>query len=388
MSFISRKGQKIIIAGYIVGGPLGGLVWHHLQYVAGLHYLGFEILFVEDSNNYASCYNPINNEVSTDPTYGISFIEKTFSDFGLKDKWTYYSQHNHQWYGKSVTEVKKFVSESEVFINLSGLHPIGEIFDSISMKIFVDTDPVFTQIRNLTDNDSMHLAKKHTHFFTYGENFGKEGTSIPDDGLKWIPTRQPVISKLWNHDVPPDKNSKWTTVMQWDSYSTRVYNGKNYGMKSAMFDAYFKLPAKTSEIFELAIGSATAPKNKLLENGWYLKNPLEVTSNPGRYQNYIRESKGEWSVAKEGYVISLSGWFSERTAGYLASGRPAIVQDTGFSSFLPTGRGLFAFNSPDSVLESIEIINSDYPSHCMWAKELVHEFFHFEKVLDKMFSSV
>lgn len=384
MAAIITYQKKVVIAGYIVGGPLGGLVWHHLQYAIALHRMGFDILFVEHSNNYPSCYNPITNEVSTDPTYGIEFLDTVFNNYGLTGKWAYYSLHTDCWYGKTKSAVEKFAQATDLFINLSGIHPVDEIFHSISAKVFIDTDPVFTQIRHLTDPVAMEIASRHTHFYTYGENFGKGKCTIPDDGLSWLPTRQPVIKSLWDNKVAPDSNGKWTTIMQWDSYASREYNGQKYGMKSATFDPYFNLPADSIEKFELAIGSATAPKQQLLNAGWALRNPVEVTLTPERYQDYIRSSKGEWSVAKQGYVISGSGWFSERTTAYLASARPAIVQDTGFSSFLSTGRGLFAFTSPESSLNAIESINTNYRAHCKWAEEIVSDYFDYAKVISKI----
>lgn len=172
--------------------------------------------------------------------------------------------------------------------------------------------------------------------------------------------------------------------MQWDSYKTRTYSGREFGMKSASFDAYFSLPQKVTNSFELAIGSATTPKEKLVASGWQLTDPLAVTLTPATYQQYIRQSKGEWSVAKQGYVDSNSGWFSERTTSYLASGRPAVVQETGFSEWMEIGRGLFSFTSPDEAVASIEEVNGNYERHWQWAREIAEEYFDSNKVLSSL----
>lgn len=363
-------------------------MWHHLQYVIGFQKMGFDILFTEHSNSYASCYNPITNEMSADPAYGLEFIASCFNRYASGAEWCYFNSHLNKWNGKSLREVVQFAQDAELFINLSGLHPVGELFNNIPVRIYIDTDPVFTQIKHLSDQSAMEIATAHSYFFSYGENFNLPECSIPDDGLNWQPTRQPLIPELWNHDTNADQSSKWTTVMQWDSYPSKTINGKTYGMKSASFNNYFNLPKKTTESFELAMGSQTAPKEKLIADGWKVISSLSVTLQPEMYRQYIQRSKGEWSVAKQGYVDTNSGWFSERTVAYLASARPAIVQDTGFSSSLITGNGLFSFDSPESALIALDIINSNYPRHCAKAREVAIEYFHFEKVLSDMLDSI
>lgn len=374
---------NIIIAGHIVGGPLGGLVWHHLQYVLGLHQMGHNVLFVEDSDDYPSCYNPQTHLLSDDPLYGLSFIDQVFSQYLLPHQWAYYHQPANRWYGKSEKEVKDFISKADLFLNLSGINPLREYFMTIPLRVLVDTDPVFTQIRHLTEPSAMRRAKLHNRYFSFGENFGKPACSIPNDGLNWQPTRQPVFLKAWQY-TKGNSEGKWTTVLQWDSYKVRAYNGKTYGMKSASFDDYFSLPSKCNDVFELAAGSETTPREKLLAAGWQLADPLAATLSPASFQQYIRQSKGEWSIAKQGYVSSYSGWFSERSAGYLSSGRPVVVQDTGFSEFIETGKGLFSFSSPGEAVAAIEEVNNNYAGHCKWAREVAAEYFRFDKVLSTL----
>jgi len=371
---------NIIIAGFIVGGPLGGLVWHHLQYVLGLHSMGHRVLFVEDSDDYPSCYNPQTHELSNDPSYGISFINEVFTKYGLQQHWAYYQQSKNRWHGKTEQQLKNFISTADLFINLSGVNPLREMFLKIPVRIFVDTDPVFTQIRNLTEPAAFETAKRHNLFFSYGENVGKPGCTIPADGFKWQATRQPVFLNAWQYTTG-NKNAKFTTVMQWDSYKVREYDNQMYGMKSASFDEYFSLPKKVNDKFEIALGSATAPKEKLAAAGWGITDSVGVTITPATYQQFIQQSKGEWSIAKHGYVASNSGWFSERSTGYLASGRPVVVQDTGFSNFIETGHGLFSFSSPNEAVAAIEAINSNYAAHCKWAREISATYFQFDKVL-------
>jgi len=159
-------------------------------------------------------------------------------------------------------------------------------------------------------------------------------------------------------------------------------------MKSASFDEYFDIPKKTKEKFQLAIGTSSAPIDKLKNAGWQLTDPLAVTLNTETFQQYLQGSKGEFSVAKHGYAVSNSGWFSERSAGYLASGKPVLLQETGFSEVIETGRGLFCFNSTDEVIATMIEINLDYAKHCSYAREIAESFFNSDKILTSLLNEL
>ena len=215
---------RIVVLGYIVRGPLGGLVWHHLQYVLGLHLLGHEVLFLEDSDDYPSCYQPDSYEMSRDPAYGLQFIQQAFAPYGLSDKWAYYDAHELRWYGQTSTQVHRFIQSADVLLNLSGVNVLREVtLLQIPQRVLIDTDPAFTQIRHLSEPAAYTLATQHNHFFTFGENFGLPECSIPDDGFQWRATRQPVVLDLWPQS-PGNSSQPWTTVMQWDSYRVREWN--------------------------------------------------------------------------------------------------------------------------------------------------------------------
>lgn len=348
--------------------------------------MGHDVLFIEDSDEYPSCYNPDTDEVSIDPSYGIHFIKQTFSRFEIKDKWAYYHTHSKRWFGIDEKKVIQFCKTADLFLNLSGINPIREFVQKIPLRAFIDTDPVFTQIRHLTETASTVTASKHNRFFTFGENFGNANCGIPDDGFPWQPTRQPLIASLWQQ-TPGNEKGHWTTVMQWDSYKARKYNGKTFGMKSASFDPYLSLAQSGDNLFELAIGSKTVPRDKLQQAGWLLVNPLLITKTTETYQQYILSSKGEWSVAKQGYVVSRSGWFSERSCCYLASGRPVVVQDTGFSDFIDTGRGLLTFTTINEAKACIEEVNGNYQKHCNDARSVAETCFNHTKVLNELLSA-
>jgi hypothetical protein len=380
--------MKILILGYIVRGPLGGLAWHHMQYVLGLRDLGHDVLFMEDSDDFDSCYNPETNEMSKDPNYGLRFINNLFGWFDLQDRWCYFDAHLNKWYGVDESRIKSFCNSADLLINISGVNVLRDINQKIPERIFIDTDPAFVQIRNLIHPKTRELTKAHNHFFSFGENNGKEFCTIPDDGFKWLPTRQPLFVPAWK-PAQPIPSGKWTTVMQWDSYQKLTFEGTEYGMKSASFQPFEALPLLLpGERFELASGSASVPYELLKKYNWDVISSLTPTRTPQTYQEYIANSKGEWSIAKEGYVKTKSGWFSERSLSYLASGKPCILQDTGFSLFLDTGEGLFAFEKPEDVINAVNEINNNFEYHCQRARQFAIDNFDSASVLLKLLSQL
>jgi hypothetical protein len=230
-----------------------------MQYVLGLHQMGYEVLFLEDSENYPSCYNPATLEMTTDPSYGIAFIKDLFGAFGLQHNWAYFDAHTNTWFGKGRQEVLEFCRRAELVINISGVQPLREWWMTIPRRVLVDTDPVFTQIRFLSEAKDVLVAQAHTSFFSFGERIQEPDCSIPKDGFQWQPTRQPVFFPAWKVRGG-NREAVWTTVMQWDSYKTRTHRGIQYGMKSASFAPYLPLPSiLPDEKFELALGSPHAP---------------------------------------------------------------------------------------------------------------------------------
>lgn len=374
---------RIIVLGYLVRGPLGGLAWHYLQYVMGLAALGHEVYYLEDSDDYDSCYDPALNERTTDPGYGLAFAERAFRGVGLGDCWAYHDAHTGRWFGPRAHEIQELCRTADICFNISGMNPLRPWLEAIPVRALIDTDPAFTQIRHLTDGEAWQAAQRHNVFFTYAENLPAGRSLVPDDGLPWQATRQPVVMDAWAvRPAPPD--ARFTSVLLWESYDAREYNGQEYGLKAQSFEPYISLPQRAGPIFELAMGSPTSPGELFETLGWHVINPLEPTRDPWTYQQYIQQSKAEFGVAKHAYVVSRSGWFSERTTGYLASGRPAIVQNTGFTDWLPCGDGVLPFSTPDEVLAAIDSVNTHYDRHGRAGRELVQEHFNATAVLSRL----
>ncbi|MDP8930964.1 MAG: hypothetical protein M3O70_20920 [Actinomycetota bacterium] len=375
----SAERLRVAVLGYIVRGPLGGLAWHHLQYVLGLSRLGHDVYFVEDSGAYPACYDPSRDTTDTDPTYGLRFADRLFGDLGLGDRWAYHDAHTGRWFGPCVDRIPTVCRTADLVLNLSAVNPLTSGLIAVPARALVDTDPVFTQIRHLTDPEARRLAEQHTTLFSFGENTA----ALPDDGFRWRPTRQPVVLDAWRV-TPGPVAGRFTSVLQWDSYPPVHHDGMRYGMKADSFAPYLDLPEQAEAVLEVAVGSPTAPRELLGRNGWLLRDPLEVTRDPWTYQRYLRASKAEFGVAKHGYVAAGCGWFSERSAAYLASGRPVLVQDTGFSAWLPPGQGVLSFSTPEEAVAGIAEIVGRYSLHCAAGRAVAHEFFDSRTVLPKL----
>jgi hypothetical protein len=253
----------------------------------------------------------------------------------------------------------------------------------VPVRILVDTDPGFTQIRHLADPAARARASQHTTFFSFGENIGRPECTVPADGFPWIATRQPIVMDAWA-PATGHIDRPLSTVMQWDSYRPEVHNGMRYGMKADSFDPYLDLPARSGDVFTIALGGSTAVQERLTGHGWRILDSREPTADPWTYQDFITQSKAEFSVAKHGYVVSRSGWFSERSAAYLASGRPVVVQDTGFTRWLHADGGVLAFASPDDALIQLDALNRSYERHCVMARDVAWEYFRSAKVLSRL----
>jgi hypothetical protein len=373
---------RVAVLGYLVRGPIGGLAWHHLHYVLGLARLGHDVFFVEDSDDYVSCYDP-GQGMTVNPAYGLRFTGEALGRLGLPERWAYYDAHTARWLGAGADKVLGFLGTADLLLNVSGVNPLRPWLLDIPARALIDTDPVFTQVRHLTDGRAAARADAHTSFFTFGENVPAGRSTVPDDGLPWQSTRQPIVLDLWPV-ARPRPGARFTTVMQWDSYTSGEYAGQRYGMKSDSFEPFLNLPSRTRAELELAVGSDSAPRDLLRKCGWRLRDPLEVTRDPWTYQDYLRDSQGEFAVAKHGYVATRSGWFSERSACYMASGRPVLLQDTGFTNWLPTGAGVLAFNDAVQALSGLDELRRTPALHAREARLICEAYFDAAKVLPSL----
>jgi hypothetical protein len=377
---------RIVVLGYIVRGPIGGMTWHHLQYLLGLRGLGHDVFFIEDSDDYPSCYDPARGVVDENPAYGLSYCDQVMVKIGMERRWAYYDAMTSRWLGPCFSDAREILRTADVLINVSGVNPLRDNANEPPIRILIDTDPLFTQVRHLNEPARLAQALGHTAFFTFGESIPAGDSRVPDDGIAWQATRQPVCLESWPV-TPAPSHARFTTVMQWDSYRIAEHCGQTYGMKADSFEQFAHLPTLTSSEFEIALGSSNAPRERLRELGWRLRDPLEVSRDPWNYQRYIQNSLAEFSVAKHGYVAARTGWFSERSACYLASGRPCIVQDTGFPRHLCTGEGLLAFNTVDEAIQQVGKLHQNYANHSRSARQLAEQEFDAARVLGDLLTA-
>ena len=261
----AQQQLKIIVLGGMVRWAQGGIAWHHLQYAMGFHQMGHDVFFVEDSGDGEwCCFHP--NQwgawiSDADPTYGLDFAAKTFSAVGLGDRWGYYDAHTSRWHGPIVGREKDILRSADVFLNLSCCNEIRPWLEQVPVRVLIDTDPGFTQIRHLTNAEQMATAKKHNRFLSFGENIASDSPGVPDDGFDWKPTRQPIVLDAWPA-AEPQPEGKFTTVMSWDSYQVEEHNDLRLGMKSESFGPYFDLPDHVDASLELAFGKHRRPARR------------------------------------------------------------------------------------------------------------------------------
>ena len=358
--------------------PVGGHVWHHLQYLVGLKRLGHEVTYFEHYGSPASCYDSGRDAWTSDPSYGIAYLLDLLRPHGLDASWCFIAEDG-ACRGLQRVELERACRDCDLFLNLSNINWIPEL-ELCRRRALVDTDPVFTQIG--AHGVSASFSDYHA-LFTYGENVHKAGCEMPTAGYAWLPTRQPVVLDLWRPAVDPPSRG-YTSIMNSSAFGETVHEGRVYGQKDRQFEPFFALPRESGETMQLAVSVPEDRQTRLEAGGWQILDPLEVALTPGAYQAFLRSSKAEFSTAKHAYVSTQCGWFSDRSAGYLASGRPVVIEDAGFSQWLETGRGVMAFRSHDEALAAITAVNSRYEWHCRAAREVAHAYFDAGAVLTSL----
>src|SRR5712691_7726666 len=252
-------------------------------------------------------------------------------------------------FGAPLAEVRDLADTADLLVNISGHLRSPELLRRFRRKAYLDIDPGFTQLWHAGGMSDLGVAD-HDVYFTIGENVGTPECDLPCGGVEWIPTRQPVVLEAWPF-VPPAGTDRLTTVASWGgAYGPVEHRGRTLGVKAHEFRKYLELPGRIDQRLELALdihADDDGDRRRLLDHGWQLVDPRRHAASPDQFHSYVQSSSGEFSVAQEVYVETCSGWFSDRTVRYLASGRPALVQDTGFSRNYPVGEGLIPFRTMD-----------------------------------------
>lgn len=363
---------RILLSGTLAGVPgQGGATWAILQYALGFKRLGHQVLFVE----------PV--EAATPEV--VAYFQNVVDEFELDAALLVAA--TPETVGLPYEHVLEAARAADVLVNVSGILREEALLEP-PVRVYVDLDPAFNQ---LWHEDGIDVGLDgHTHFVTVGQALGRPDCDVPTLAREWIPTVPPVVLERWPR-AERIEHDALTTVGNWRGYGSIERNGTHYGQKAHSLRNFLDLPAMTGERFELALAidpGETRDLKALQAHGWCLLDPAREAGTPDDYASFVRGSKAEFGISKSGYVVSRSGWFSDRSACYLASGRPVIAQETGFSRFLPTGEGLFAFSSAEDVLVGIEELRSDYAGQARAARAIAEEHLDSDRVLATLLERV
>ena len=378
-------GRPIIVSGMVAGVPgRGGATWAVLQYVLGLQQLGREVHLIEEIAPSALTPAGASLESSDNARY-FSAVARAF---GLERYATLFLSGTEETVGLPYSELRRLCARAGVLVNLSGALIDPELMRRPPVRLYVDLDPAFTQLW-ASDGVEMRFGG-HTHFATVGLELGSPHCTVPTCGIDWVHTLPPVVLSHWSPRAEAPRRH-WTTVAHWRGYGSIERDGISYGQKVHSFRPLFPLPPRTGDRFEVALDihpAEQADLRALKTNGWGLLDPADVAGDPLRYRRFVQESAAEVGIAKSGYVVSRSGWFSDRSACYLASGRPVLAQDTGFGAHLPTGKGLLAFTDLDEAAEAVAAVRTDYAAHTRAALRIAEEHLDSNRVLSRLLREV
>jgi hypothetical protein len=377
--------RKILLSATIANKPHnGGQSLIALQYVAGLKRLGFDVLLFEHLLPEA-CWNHHYNQCDFIDSVQYDYFVKIMKAFFLARHSSLLYSSGQQYWGASLDDIVRFAREADALILIGGgFPPFPDILSAVKKTIYIDQDPVYTQLWSAVYDADIGLAKANV-LFTVGLNIGSAICPIPTCGRNWH-TIMPVIDlKFWPVVGPTVPAEKITTVASWRGFAPLEYQGKWYEQKAVEFKRFIRLPSKIKRPVEVALAIDEAEDlDALFRQGWQVVDPRIYAGDPWRYRDYITHSRAELGIVANAYVNARSGWISDRSAAYLASGRPVLAQDTGLANHLPSGTGLIPFSTEDELIAAIDDLDARYDEHCLAARRLADEYFCAEKVLRKL----
>jgi hypothetical protein len=381
---MSRK--RIIVTGYMARCPIAGVIWQHIHYIVGLQRLGHEVFYIEDST--AHPYHPLQYDYVDDWSYTAAIMPKLAAQFGFANRWGYRARFlpDRPTAGLSGARIDELYREADAVINVCGEQELHEDLLQNRCLIYIESDPGKEQcvIDNNPDAPIRATLAQYQAVFTFGEHIGTAKFPVPLHDVPWQPTRQPIVTDFWKADGPPPSSAVFTSVANWNTKGKDIeWRGDRYLWSKALEFLRFKdAPQRSGETFELATNLKDEPTRAELQSlGWRLTSPQEISIDHDLYVQYLRGSKGEFTVAKDQYVRLNTGWFSDRTACYLAAGRPVITQETGFTDLYGGERGLLSFRTVDEAAEAVRAVNADYAAHSRAAFEVAAEHFEATKVI-------
>jgi hypothetical protein len=374
---VTAERLRIAVSGMIAAVPNhGGATWAVLQYLLGFRELGHEVVFVEQ----------VDPDTDLERSQSTAYMRKVAERFGLEDSWALLAAGTQRTAGLPYDALTAFARDADVLVNISGILTDENLMGAPRVKVYLDLDPAFNQLWHAQGID-MHFGG-HDRFVTVGQAIGTSSCTVPTAGIDWIPTVPPVVLAHWPVSAGGDD---FTTIGNWRGYGSVEHEGVHYGQKAHSMREYMGLAARTDAPFRLALDvhpAETPDVDALDRNGWQIVAPSTVAADPDSYRDFIAGSLAELGIAKSGYVLSRCGWFSDRSACYLASGKPVVAQDTGFGAFLPTGAGLLSFATEDDALAAVEDVRADYDRHVHAARNIAEQHLDSRKVLTRFLERV
>lgn len=366
------------------------MIWQVYHYLVPLRRLGFDVWYVEDTDEFL--YEPDTFMPTWDPTKNARLLNQFMQRIGLEDRWIVRVPSKEECLGaKDYAGLLQLYRDADAAINLCGAQEPRECHRDIPCRVYLETDPVKNQVAVASgDQACIDMLSEFDHLFTYGENLGQADCPVPIERFRWHKTRPPVEVRWWETQEPPGPDACLTSVANWKhSGKDVVWNGETWRWsKHHEFLKFIGLPQQAGMPMELSVGAIDQQdRARLKDNGWQLRTSARL-QDPEAYRQYIRRSVGEFTVAKEQYVRPRSGWFSDRSVCYLASGRPVITQDTAVGKFVPTGEGLFVYETMEQANDAIETVAADYAKQSAAALEIAREYFGGERVIGDMMRTI
>jgi hypothetical protein len=384
---MSAPRDRIVFLGMMTKIPVGGAVWGTMQYLVGLERLGYEVYYVEAHARTPSMF--MANPEDDSSALAAAYLAGVMDRFGFGDRWAFHALHDDgRCYGMPLERVQELYRTAALIINYhGGTMPLPEHAET-GRLMYLETDPVELHIELHRGEVGAHeFLAPHTTFFTWAQNYGHADCRVPmAPAYQFRPTLPPVVMDQWEGSDTPS-NDAFTTIGNWrQPWRVLEFQGETYHWsKHFEFEKVIDLPRRTTQPFELALASYEPEDRHLLEShGWRVIDAAPVSHGLDDYRNYVLASRGEFTVAKDQNVRLRSGWFSERSAQYLAAGRPVITQETGFSNTLPTGEGLFGFSTMEDILAAVDAVNSDWARHSRAARAIAREYFDADVVLRRL----
>lgn len=380
--------MKIVFGAVISTRPFSpGMAWNWIHHAVGFQRLGHEVYYVEDLRP-DWCVDAAGRACGYPESVNRAVFEQTMSRFGLLERACQLYDHGEQTCGLSRRALLEAIDDADVLINMSGHLTTDAVLSRAKRRVYVDQDPVYTQLWQAEYGVDLKFAD-YDLFFTVGLNIGTPHTDIPDCGVEWHHLLPPVVLDFWPCPVDPSSR-RLTTIASWSAYRELRYRGRWYRSKYEEFRRFAELPRKTEQELEVALKAYRNDDEGirlLAANGWHLAQAGAIAE-LSSYQRYIARSRGEIGIAQNAYVQGRSGWFSDRSAHYLASGKPVLAQSTGFERCLPTGEGLVTFSTMEEAVAGIERINRDYEAHCRAARAFAEERLDYRRVLPTMLETI